>query len=194
MTRQNIFLHILFFSLIKISLGQDKIDYELFTSIDIHFKDSWTNENEATNEIYSLDSSFLSRQHPSIGLSAFTIDSITTNQLDNKRSFVGYFVNYSNDTIKLDRNDNAIDHTETQILVKNKWVTFQLTLPSDCGNSYFTSNLSPMTYYVIKIPDPTNGNIETKMRVNIIYTNELSIKLTQERIDKTRRKIKPIQW
>lgn len=182
------------------SFGQNGIDYSLYISVAVFDKEPLTSSEENQDEIFSLDSSYSLTHYPEQGLSAFISDSVTLSRISRKRLLVAYLVNNSTDTITVNRIDEAIYKCETQVLVNQKWETFQLTLPSDCGNSYYDSKLPPRTYYVLQIPDPTDGNIDTKFRVKFIskkielFTNAITIKLTKERIAKTKQEIKPVPW
>ncbi len=178
------------------------IDHSLYTSINIFLTKPNPYDNIPDNEFYKIDSNALLKQIRLEDLTAFIADSTTQSKYYNANLLIGYFVNNSYDTLLIDRCDDAILKSETQIFIKNKWVTFQLNLPSDCGLSYFTTKLPPKSYYVLQIPDPTtsDGGIETKFRVKftfdnkMFYTNSVIVKLSQERISKTKHKINPRLW
>jgi hypothetical protein len=180
-------------------IGQN-YDRDLYTSVDVFYKTYWTRKNTLTNEVFPMTDSFsLSRKTPS-GLHTILVDSTVIPDDTKKLSFVGFFINNTPDTIIVYRNDNAIHEVETQILINEKWLSFQLTANSDCGESYFKSKLPPYSYYIIYIPDPSAGHIKTKLRLKIpfqngfLYSNEVDVMLTPERIAKTKIKIKPIDW
>ena len=176
------------------------IDYSLYTSINVLSTSRVYLNGIPDNEYKKIDNNrFLNDNRPR-NLTAHISDSSTKSNYYNETLLIGYFINNSNDTLLIDRCDGAILKAETQIFTGNKWVTFQLNLPSDCGLSYFATKLPPKSYYILQIPDPSDGPIVTKFRVkfryakDVFYTNDIVVRLTQERIAKTKQKINPFIW
>jgi len=201
MTTPILNLFIVFLLVATFSYGQS-IDRSLYTSVNVFSTKPRPFNAVPYNEFNKLDSSNFLKDYKIKGLTAFITDSTIKSKYYNSNLLIGYFVNNTNDTLLIDRRDEAINKTETQIFINNKWVTFQLNLPSDCGLSYFETKLPPKSYYVLQIPDPTvtDEEIETKFRVKfafdkkVFYTNAIIVKLTQERIAKTKQKINPHLW
>jgi hypothetical protein len=116
----------------------------------------------------------------------------------NRNKFIlCYLINFSSDTLSIDRCDATIYPSETQIFVNAKWKTFQIGMGSSCGNSYFSSKIFPKSFYTLEITRPSEGNIQTKFRAKIkvgnkeYFSNPTIILLSKEEIEKAGNTINP---
>jgi hypothetical protein len=116
------------------------------------------------------------------------------------RYIQAYLINAMSDAFKIDRCDATLYPAETQILVNKEWKTYQRSMGSTCGNSYFTSTLLPGSFYSLRIDvnTATNGNLATQFRLKIrienndYVSNPYTMYLTKKEIEKAGKRIEPL--
>ncbi|PJE45998.1 MAG: hypothetical protein CUR34_11695 [Sediminibacterium sp.] len=181
----------------SLSFGQSKIDFGRYTKV-------WVlnTSDEPQNLLLSENTSIKSNNFfPNSKLNELSLYIPGNNNLifkNGNKYILSYLINNSIDTISIDRCDATIYPAETQILVNSEWKTFQISMGSSCGNSYFKSGLLPKSFYTLHIERPFEGDVPTKFRVKLkfgnkeYFSNVCSIKLTKEEIQKSNLPIKPL--
>lgn len=181
----------------SLSFAQSKFDFGRYTQI-------WViNANEKSHDFLYRESNLISSRTPVANfklteLSLYIPGNNDVRFSNGNKYILAYLINNSSDTISIDRCDATIYPAETQILVNSEWKTFQISMGSSCGNSYFKAGLLPKSYYSLHIQRPSEGDIPTNFRVRLkignkeYFSNACSIKLTREEIQKTNVTIKPM--
>jgi hypothetical protein len=186
---------LLFFLLVpSIGIGQGILDLSRYTSIWVADKNpdpkSWI-----PNETYSIEKESPFNNCDRTGLTVLIPDSNEVVVKGKPIFILGYLINNSSDTILIDRCDATIYPAETQVMVDCEWKTFQVSIGSTCGNSYFKSGLPPKSYYILHINRPTSGDIQTQFRLKLkldgkeYVSNPCSVGLTGEEIQKARQSL-----
>ena len=180
-----------------LTFAQDRFDFSRYTSIWVADKNpdpkSWTSD-----EIYSIERESPFNECNKMGLTVLIPDSNDVIMRGKSVFILGYLINNSSDTLLIDRCDATIYPAETQIMVDGEWKTFQISIGSSCGNSYFKAQLPPKSYYVLHINRPTVGNIQTQFRLKLklggkeYLSNSCPIMLTGEEFQKAGEPVKPL--
>ena len=189
---------LLFFLLLpSLALAQHRLDLSRYTSIWVAEKNpdpkSWTSE-----EIYSIEKESSFNDCNKKGLTVLIPDSNDVIIKGKSVFILGYLINNSSETLWIDRCDATVYPAETQIIVDCEWKTFQISMGSSCGNSYFEAKLPPNSYYVLHINKPPEGNTQTQFRIKLklgskdYFSNPCPIRLTSEEIQKAGQPIKPL--
>ena len=97
-----------------------------------------------------------------------------------------YLANGSSDTIQIDTQDGRIKLLLQGLNEEGSWQYLENFIDSWCGNSYYHVDLPPNNYFVFSYP-VTNGDLETKLRFELIvspdvtiYSNEFSGKISKK--------------
>lgn len=180
-----------------LAFTQDHLDFSRYTSIWVADKNpdpkSWI-----VNEIYSIEQESSFNSCSKTELTVLIPDSNEVVFKGKPIFILGYLINNSADTILIDRCDATIYPAETQIMVDCEWKTFQISIGSTCGNSYFKAQLPPKSYYVLHINRPNGGEIQTQFRLKLklggkeYLSNPCPIMLTGEEFQKAGEPIKPL--
>lgn len=180
-----------------LTFAQDRFDFSRYTSIWVADKNpdpkSWTSD-----EIYSIERESPFNECNKMGLTVLIPDSNDVIMRGKSVFILGYLINNSSDTLLIDRCDATIYPAETQIMVDGEWKTFQISIGSSCGNSYFKAQLPPKSYYVLHINRPTAGNTQAQFRLKLklgnkeYLSNSCFIMLTGEEIQKAGQQIEPL--
>ena len=180
----------------SVLFAQSKIDFGRYTQVWV-VNTSDKTQNDILNENNSIKVTNPFATSKLNELSIYIPDNNNLTFENGNKYIVSYLINNSLDTILIDRCDATIYPAETQILVNSEWKTFQISMGSSCGNSYFKASLFPKLYYTLHIERPIEGDITTKFRIKLKFDNKIyfsnvcSIKLTKEEIQKANITIKP---
>ena len=101
-----------------------------------------------------------------------------------------YLINLTDSTLTLPRIDATIGKFSAEIFIDNKWVEFQNTKGSLCGNSYWKGKLKPEYVAAIEVSNGSLivGDRKHKMRIvydhyeHKIFSNEVEIFLNANQL------------
>ena len=180
-----------------LSFSQFKFDLKRYTKV-------WVLDKDSSRPKFKTDeNNLITKENPFPipklnSLVLYIPDTNAIASTNENKYILSYLINASSDTVLIDRCDATIYPAETQILVNKEWKTFQISLGSTCGNSYFTGKLLPKSYYTLHIERPSEGNIKTKFRVKLKFgnteylSNTIELNLPKEEIQKAGLPIKPL--
>jgi hypothetical protein len=188
---------LILFLLPLFSSAQNKLDFTRYADVWVNPRGSVT--RGFSEESYPLTSHTIFPATDSHKPMLYIPAAADTTLANGKRFIQAYLINGMPGPFTINRCDGDIYPAETQILVNEEWKTFQVSMGSTCGNSYFASVLPPKSFYNLWIEVKTGayGTIPTPFRLKLrmentnYFSNPHTIYLTAEEIAKAGTKITP---
>jgi hypothetical protein len=189
---------LILFLLPLLSSAQNKFDFARYASVLVNPKGVAT--RGLSEESFPLTSNAIFPLTDTLKPTLYIPVAADTTIANGNRYMQAYLINGMPDPFKIDRCDATIYPAETQILVNGEWKTFQVSITSICGNSYFASMLPPKSFYNlwIEVKTSAHGTIPTQFRLKLrmgntdYFSNSHTIYLTKEETGKAGTKIEPL--
>jgi hypothetical protein len=97
-----------------------------------------------------------------------------------------FLINNTDTTTLVSREDDTISKLQSEIFIKNKWILFQYSSGSDCGNSYWKQKLNAKHSFVINFGWKYAGKVKLPLRLvynhqgKTIYSNNIQVMISRD--------------